>query len=91
MGRWNDPTSDVGKQVWAIVDQRLKSADVSYEQVQVAWVKQAIAGQGRLGEFPAHAKRLESDLITAANSFLRRPKLALSAADQKQFSAAAMD
>jgi Cu/Ag efflux protein CusF len=61
---WNNPSSDNGKQVWSVVDQRLKAADVSYEQVQVAWIKQAIAGQGRLGEFPAHAKRLESDLIT---------------------------
>jgi hypothetical protein len=61
--RWNDVANDAGKKVWSTVDQRLKAADVTNEQVQVAWVKQAIAGQGRLGEFPAHARRLESDLI----------------------------
>jgi len=75
---WNDPTSEVGKRVWSVVDQRLKQADVSYEQVQVAWVKQAIAGQGRLGEFPAHAKRLESDLVTSLQLLKQRfPNLQL--------------
>ncbi len=61
--QWIDPDSDVGKQVWGTVTQRLKAADVSDQQVQVVWIKQAIMGQARFGEFPAHAKKLESDLV----------------------------
>jgi Cu/Ag efflux protein CusF len=76
--RWNDPASDAGQKVWATVDQRIKVADLTNEQVQVAWIKQAIAGQGRLGEFPAHAKRLESDLITSLQLLKQRfPNLQL--------------
>jgi hypothetical protein len=62
---WNDPTGEQGKQVWGVVDQRLKAADVSYEQVQVAWLKQALAGQAQFGEFPAHAHMLENDVVTS--------------------------
>src|SRR5206468_2388229 len=40
--RWNDPTSDAGQKVWTTVDQRMKAADLTNEQVQVAWIKQAI-------------------------------------------------
>lgn len=75
---WNDPSSEVGKGVWSEVDQRLKRADVAYEQVQVAWIKQAIAGQGRFGEFPEHARRLESDLVTSLQLLKQRfPNLQL--------------
>jgi hypothetical protein len=62
--QWIDPNSDVGKQVWETVTQRLRAANVSDQQVQVVWIKQAIMGQARFGEFPAHAKKLESDLVT---------------------------
>ncbi len=62
--QWTDPSSDVGKRVWGTVDQRLRAADVSNEQVQVVWIKQATIAQGRFGEFPAHAKKLERDLAT---------------------------
>ena len=62
--QWIEPNSDVGKQVWQTVTQRLTAANVSDQQVQVVWIKQAIMGQARYGEFPAHAKKLESDLIT---------------------------
>jgi len=62
--QWIDPSSEVGRGVWGTVEQRLKAADVANEQVQVAWIKQAIVQQGRFGEFPAHAKKLESDLVT---------------------------
>jgi hypothetical protein len=62
---WNDPNGEMGKQVWGIADQRLKAADLAYEQVQVAWVKQALAGQASFGEFPAHAHKLENDLVTS--------------------------
>jgi hypothetical protein len=62
---WNAPQSDIGKQTWGTADQRLKTADISNKQVQVAWVKQALAGQAQFGEFPAHAHKLENDLITS--------------------------
>jgi len=62
---WNDPQSDIGKQTWGTANERLKAADVSHEQVQVAWVKQALAGQAQFGEFPAHAHKLENDLVTS--------------------------
>jgi Cu/Ag efflux protein CusF len=76
--KWNDPASDAGKKVWGTVDQRLKQADVSYEQVQVAWIKQAIAQQAQFGEFPAHAKKLENDLVTSLQLLKKRfPNLQL--------------
>lgn len=75
---WNDPASEIGQQVWGTVDQRLKRADVTNEQVQVAWVKQALAQQAQFGEFPAHAKKLENDLITSLQVVKRRfPNLQL--------------
>src|SRR5439155_15822262 len=58
--------------------QRLKAADVSPEQVQVAWIKQALIAQARFGEFPAHAKKLESDLVTTLQLLKQRfPNLQL--------------
>lgn len=50
-----------GKQYWDTVDQRLKQAGVSREQVQVVWIKQADAGptQG----FPKYAQTLQAELV----------------------------
>lgn len=62
--QWTDPQSQVGAQVWETVDARLKAAGVTAAQVQVVWIKQALIAQGRFGEFPAHAKKLEQDLVT---------------------------
>jgi hypothetical protein len=76
--QWIDPASDVGKRVWGTVDSRLKAADVSNEQVQVAWIKQALIRQAVFGEFPAHAKKLESDLVTTLQLLKKRfPNLQL--------------
>lgn len=49
-----------GKQYWDTVDQRLKQANVSRQQVQVVWIKQADAGptQG----FPKYAQTLQAEL-----------------------------
>lgn len=47
---------------WPNAEQRLKSAGVTDAQVQVIWLKQAIAGQGRLGEFPKHGDQLTADV-----------------------------
>ena len=76
--KWNDPTSNAGKKVWATVDRRLKAADVSYEQVQVAWIKQALVQQAQFGEFPAHARKLEKDLVASLQLLKQRfPNLQL--------------
>lgn len=49
-----------GTRFWATVDERLKSAGVTRQQVQAIWIKQADAGP-RDG-FPAYAKKLEGEL-----------------------------
>jgi hypothetical protein len=47
---------------WTIVNQRLAAAGVAPQQVQVAWLKQALAGPNNYGAFPAHAQALQADL-----------------------------
>lgn len=50
-----------GKRYWDTVDDRLREARVSREQVQVVWIKQADAGptQG----FPKYAQTLQAELV----------------------------
>jgi hypothetical protein len=43
---------------WSIVESRLKSAGVTAAQVQAVWIKQALAGPARYGEFPGHVEAL---------------------------------
>jgi len=63
---------------WIVLDQRLKEAGVTGRQVQVAWIKQALAGPARIGEFPAHARKLQADLVTILNMARQRyPNLQL--------------
>lgn len=50
--------------VWQEADRRLNAAGVSPDQVQVVWIKQALMGPSRLGEYPAHSKVLQDDLVT---------------------------
>jgi PKD repeat protein len=47
---------------WSVVNQRLTAAGVAPQQVQVAWLKQALANPNNYGAFPAHAQVLQSDL-----------------------------
>jgi lysophospholipase L1-like esterase len=47
-------------QFWTIVDQRLVTAVVTDNQVQVAWLKEAIAGENEA--FPTDAQHLRNDL-----------------------------
>ena len=76
--QWIDPESASGRQVWGTVDQRLKAAGVANEQVQVVWIKQALIAEAQYGEFPAHAKKLESDLVTTLQLLKQRfPNLQL--------------
>jgi hypothetical protein len=51
-----------GNPVWVEADRRLNAAGVTPQQVQVVWIKQALAGAGRFGEFPAHARALQDHL-----------------------------
>jgi hypothetical protein len=60
--QWNDPGA-VGQQTWNTAHARLKAADVTPQQVQVVWLKQALIMPARFGEFPAHAKKLEEELV----------------------------
>lgn len=45
---------------WSVVDQRLTQSGVSGQQVQVVWLKEAIAGENEA--FPADAQHLQRDL-----------------------------
>jgi len=63
---------------WTVLDRRLAEAGVTAAQVQVAWLKQALAGPARLGEFPAHARRLQQDIATIVDIAKKRfPNLQL--------------
>jgi PKD repeat protein len=55
---WIDPNAAT----WSVVDLRLLAAGVTPEQVQVAWVKEALIHPNNYGAFPAHAQMLQSDL-----------------------------
>src|SRR5204863_8267561 len=49
-----------GAKYWDAVDQRLKAARVTREQVQVAWIKEADAGPNQ--GFPKYAQTLRDEL-----------------------------
>ncbi|HZE57678.1 MAG TPA: PKD domain-containing protein [Chthoniobacterales bacterium] len=65
---WLDPNAAT----WATVDQRLVAAGVTTSQVQVAWVKQALASPRNYGAFPAHAQALQADLETIVRNLKTR-------------------
>jgi hypothetical protein len=54
------PESPRGRQFWQTVEDRLARARVTPEQVQVVWLKEAIAGPS--GEFPKHPLELQEQL-----------------------------
>lgn len=59
--RIQDPVGkNGGEKYWDEIDNRLKSAGLTREQVQVAWVKQADAGPSE--GFPRYAKKLQGEL-----------------------------
>ena len=61
---------------WDNVDSRLADAGVSASQVQVVWLKEAIAGEHR--RFPKDAKALQASLRKIINTMrFRYPKLRL--------------
>lgn len=49
-----------GTKYWDVVDQRLKNANVTREQVQIAWIKEADAGPDQ--GFPKYAQTLRDEL-----------------------------
>lgn len=58
-------TSDPAAEFWTRIDGRLRQAGVTAMQVQVIWLKQAIARAD--AEFPAEAKRLQGYLAAIMN------------------------
>jgi lysophospholipase L1-like esterase len=72
-----DATTVIAKPVyWDNVDARLKAAGVSAAQVEVVWLKEAIAGEHR--RFPKDAKALQNNLRQIIRTMrLRYPKLRL--------------
>jgi Cu/Ag efflux protein CusF len=71
-----NPDEGSGAKFWNVVDQRLKAAGVTREQVQAAWIKQADPGptQG----FPAYAQTLQGELRQIVQLMHRRfPNLKL--------------
>jgi hypothetical protein len=61
---------------WPVVDERLKDAGISPEQVQAAWIKHAQAGPSQQGEFPKHAEILaENTILTLQRLHERFPNL----------------
>ena len=64
---------------WSLVEtQRLRAAGVTINQVQVIWIKQALAGPNGYGAFPRHAQALQTNLemiVRAAKSHY--PNLAI--------------
>ncbi|HUR56401.1 MAG TPA: hypothetical protein VM029_01740 [Opitutaceae bacterium] len=63
-------TSDPTAAFWPRIDERLRQAGVTAKQVQVIWLKQAIARPD--GEFPASAKRLQNYLTTIVGTMKAR-------------------
>jgi hypothetical protein len=56
--------SDSTANFWSVIDQRLRNANVTRSQVQVAWVKEADAGP--TAAFPVHAQILSSEMESIA-------------------------
>lgn len=46
---------------WDTLDKRVKAAGATAEQVQVLWMKHAVARPAPFGEFPKHALQLKND------------------------------
>lgn len=56
--------SDSTANFWSVIDQRLRNANVTRAQVQVAWIKEADAGPTRA--FPVHAQILSGEMESIA-------------------------
>jgi len=69
--QWSDPKPDPrrpgGGTPWDVAEQRMKSAGVTPQQVQVVWIKQALIQQGQYGEHPKHTDRFAAELVKIVN------------------------
>ena len=67
-----------GVNPWDRLDQRIKTAGATRQQVQVVWMKHAMARVAQYGEFPQHAERLKNDLAQISRMLKARfPNLQL--------------
>jgi hypothetical protein len=57
---------------WPVVDQRLRDAGATSQQVQAAWIKHANARPAAQGEFPKHAEILKEDVILTLEKLHQR-------------------
>jgi hypothetical protein len=55
------------KDTWTNVAARLNASGVTALQVQALWIKQAEANPAKIGDFPAHAKVLQADIVDTLN------------------------
>ncbi|HXJ41339.1 MAG TPA: hypothetical protein VNH18_18805, partial [Bryobacteraceae bacterium] len=70
--------TNVNAATWATVDTRLAAAGVTSNQVQVVWMKQALAHVANYGAFPTHAQKLQGMLEQIArNAHIRFPNVKL--------------
>ena len=61
--KWDiDENNNAERSPWTVAAKKLADAKVTPEQVQVIWLKQAIAGQGNFGEFPKHSNLLKTQI-----------------------------
>jgi len=65
-----DDDNGPGSRYWNTVDDRLKTAGVTRDQVQVVWIKQADAGPNQ--GFPAYARKLQEEIANAARVLPKR-------------------
>lgn len=73
-----DKIPKAGYDPWKMLDKRLTQNDVTPEQVQAVWIKQARAGPARLGEFPKHAQEMKGHMVVILNKLKERfPNLRL--------------
>jgi hypothetical protein len=61
---WANPGA---RDPWEALDQRLRKAGVTAQQVQVAWIKEAEAEPANLGGFPKHAEVLKGHMAGLLN------------------------
>ena len=57
---------------WDGLDQRLKKAGVSEQQVQVVWMKQARRSPASFGEFPKHADEMNGHMVVILHKLQER-------------------
>ncbi|MCL2645801.1 MAG: hypothetical protein FWD61_02215 [Phycisphaerales bacterium] len=61
---WVEGRGDIRpEKVWANAEAKMTASGVTPQQVQVIWIKQAVAGTGRFGEFPKSSDVLKENLV----------------------------